>query len=258
MKGRSALPRAAFVTAVTVLTVGAVGALWGRDLLAGLPYFAVQRVEVVGARFVPPDSVLVLASVSRDRSVWDDFSDVEDRLRAHPLIRDAHVLRHGVHTLRVVVDEEEPVALIGRDELRVVRADGRLLPIDPMATPLDLPVITAPVRLAGDSSRIAKGEALTALRAFDRIRELDPGLATVISDFGPSGSRGMVAHLMASQPARKLALPENTDERLLRHVRATLTDLRERGVVADFVEARFSDQIVVRVGAPRRVAGRRR
>ena len=258
MKGRSALPRTTFVTAVLVLPSVVAGVFWGRDILAALPYFAVQRVEVVGARFVPPDSVLELASISRERSVWDDFGDVENRLRAHPLIRDARVLRHGGHTLRVVIDEEQPVALIGPGELRAVRADGRLLPIDPVVTPLDLPVITATAHLVEDSTRLGKSEALTALGVFDRIRELDPGLASVISDFGPAEPGGVRAHLMVSQPAVSLALPDDVDETLLRRIRATLTDLRERGVVADVVEARYADQIVVRVTAPRRPDGRRR
>ena len=78
--------------------------------------------------------------------------------------------------------------------------------------------------------------------------ELDPGLAEVISDFGLVNDSELMTSLEASQPANRLALPGKIDEALLRRIRATLSDLRSRGVKAELVEARFANQIVVRRG----------
>jgi cell division septal protein FtsQ len=75
MKGRSALPRVAFLLGLAVVAGILAAAVWGQDLLAKLDYFNVRRVEVVGTRWVAPDSLLGLAGIKSDRSVWEDFSD---------------------------------------------------------------------------------------------------------------------------------------------------------------------------------------
>ncbi len=58
--------------------------------------------------------------------------------------------------------------------------------------------------------------------------------------------QGLITNLTTAQPAQRLALPSAIDETLVRRVRATLADLRSRGVAATLVEARYADQIVVR------------
>ena len=246
MKGRSALPRLAFFLGLFALAAGISSPVWGRAILKRIDYFSVRNVEVVGARWAAPDAVLDRAGIERGRSVWDDYSDVERRLVRDPLVEEARVYRSGFHGLRIVVREVEPAAMVGTPELRVVLADGTLLPIDPVGKPLDLPVVVQRAELAEDSTGIREGPALTALGIFAQIMELDPGLAEVISDFGLVNDSELMTSLEASQPANRLALPGKIDEALLRRIRATLSDLRSRGVKAELVEARFANQIVVR------------
>lgn len=246
MKGRSALPRAAFAIALIAMAAGTVGAIWGRDLLAELPYFDVRRIEVVGARFVAPDSVVELAAIGSTRSVWEDYRDVEGRLAAHPLIEGAEVRRHGLRTLRLVIREVEPLALVDLGELRAVRRDGTPLPIHLAGAALDLPVLTMAARVDTATGRVG-GRASAALELFARLRSRDPGLAAIVSDFHAVESGGIVANLVASQPARRLVLPPEIDETLVARIRASLADLRRRGTIAAEVEARFADQIVIRL-----------
>jgi hypothetical protein len=246
MKGRSALPRAAFFVGLIVIAGGLAGSIWGRELLSMSGYFDVRQVEVIGARWVAPDSILRTAAIRSDRSVWDDYTDVERRLAGHPLIEDAQVRRVGMHTLRIVVREVEPIAFVGAPDLRPVRDDGTLLPIDPAGMSLDLPLLTTPAELDEDSARLQGGPALVALEMFAELHSLDPGLSAIISDFGLADDDGLMANLEISQPARSLALPKQIDEMLVNRVRATLAGLRSRGVDAAMVEARYADQIVVR------------
>jgi hypothetical protein len=248
MKGRSALPRAAFFVGLLVMAGGIAGWLWGGRLLARFDYFAVRQVEVVGSRWLAPDSTLRLAAIGSDRSVWDDFSDVERRLLGHPMIEEVRVHRSGLHALRIVVREVEPVALAGTPELRAVLGDGTLLPIDPAGTTLDLPLLMMDVALTPDASQLRVGPALYALEIFGRLQEVDPGLAAVVSDFRLLDGQGLMMNLVMSQPARRLAVPAEIDETLARRVRATLADLRGRGVAATLVEARYAGQIVVQRG----------
>jgi cell division septal protein FtsQ len=246
MKGRSALPRVAFLLGFMVVAGGLAGAVWGRALLAKVKYFNVRQVEVIGARWAAPDSLLQIAAIGSDRSVWEDYSDVERRLVAHPLIEEARVRRSGLHGLRVVVREVEPLALVGVPQLRAVRGDGTLLPIDPTQASIDLPLLTAGAEIADDSTMLKEGPALQALRMFAELHALDPGLTALVSDFELSENRELLVNLVMSQPARSLALPADIDEVLVKRVRATLSDLRSRGVDAAVVEARYADQIVVR------------
>lgn len=246
MKGRSALPRVAFLIGLTVVGAILAAAIWGQQFLARLSYFDVRRVEVVGTRWVAPDSLLVLAGIGSDRSVWEDYSAASLRLTDHPMIEEARIRRAGLRALRITVREVEPVALVGIPELRAVRADGGLLPIDPIASGIDLPLLTLEARLTDDSTRLAEGPAMEALKSFAALHELDPGLTAVVSDFEQLGSDDVMLNLMMSEPVRTIVLPARVDERLVRRVRATLTDLRRRGAKAAVLEARYADQIVVR------------
>jgi hypothetical protein len=229
MKGRSALPRIAYLVGLTLVGAVLASAVWGQQLLASLSYFDVHRVEIVGTRWVAPDSLLVLTGIGSDRSVWEDFSAEALRLTEHPMIEEARIRRSGLRALRITVREVEPVALVGTPEMRAVRADGMLLPIDPL-------------------NRMAEGPALEVLKAFATLHALDPGLTAVVSDFEQLDGCDVVLNLMMSEPARRIALPARIDERLVRRVRATLTDLRRRGIEAALLEARYADQIVVRRG----------
>jgi cell division septal protein FtsQ len=248
MKGRSALPRAAFLLGLLIVAGWIAGSVWGRRLLAGIEYFNVRRVEVVGARWVAPDSLLRLAAIGRDRSVWEDYTDLELWLAEHPLIDEAQVRRLGMHALRIVVREVEPIALVSVPVLRPVRGDGTVLPIEPAGTSLDLPLLTVRAEMDADSIRLRAGPALRALETFAELHALDPGLTAIVSDFGLAHDQGLMVNLDVSQPARRLALPDALDEALLRRVRATLADLRRREVDVVLVEARYADQIVVRRG----------
>lgn len=250
MKGRSALSRRAFGAGLLVALCGTGGLLWGRRLLSTVPYFDVRQVEVVGARWIAPDSILRMAVIERDRSVWDDWSDVEARLRAHPLVEEADVRRRGLRGLRIVVDEVQPLALVGTPELRAILSDGHILPIDPAGTSMDLPLLTREAGIDRDSMRIRGGPALAALKAFGRLRSMDPGLAEVVSDFDLIDEQGLIVNFVASQPAERLTMPAEIDERLVRRIRATMSDLRTRGMNAELMEARYADQVVVRRRQP--------
>ena len=255
MKGRSALPRGAFLAVLLTVLGGIVGAAWGRSVLARIPLFDVRNIEVVGTRWIAPDSVLQRAAIARDASVWDDFSAVETRLTEHPLVNEAQVFRAGFTTVRVVVDEVEPLALVGVPELRPVRGDGTVLPLEPWKVSVDLPVLTAAARLENHTS-LKAGRARTALEIFNAVHELDPGLTALVSDFDLAASGGLEMNLAASQPAARLTLPAEVDERLVMRIRATLADLRHRGIDASALEARYANQIVVRLARSGRESGR--
>jgi len=120
------------------------------------------------------------------------------------------------------------------------------LPIDPTRTPLDLPLVAVEAQVNEDSTRLAEGPALEALLIFAKLQALDPGLAALVSDFELATDRGLMVNMVESQPVQSLVLPAEFDEVLVKRVRATLSDLRSRGIDAAVMEARYANQIVVR------------
>ncbi len=117
---------------------------WGRANLRKLAFFRVRRLEIRGARYLAPDDVVARLRVDTLRSIIDDVTPLEARLRALPQVAGVEITRKLSGTLVVKVQENLPVALVPRgDGLAAVRfARGRALPIDPSRAALDPPMLT--------------------------------------------------------------------------------------------------------------------
>jgi hypothetical protein len=134
---------------------------WGPGLLRGLDYFALRRVEVVGAVYLPPERVAGMLGLGERASVWEDVGALEERLRASAGLEQALVERRLPGTLRVTVREVEPVALAqGAQGLVALSPGGSPLPFDPRRVPVDAPVVRHPSR--------PLAVALAAVRSVDR------------------------------------------------------------------------------------------
>jgi cell division septal protein FtsQ len=143
---------------------GAAGALalWlGLPLvLRHLEFFRVRRVEIVGLQYLDAAKVMGAARVAPHTSVFDDHEPVAGRLRALAGITGAEVDVRAPGTLRIVLDEAEPVALTPRgDRLAMVNERAEVLPFDPLRSAPDLPVLVGGGRLVAG--------ALARAKAFD-------------------------------------------------------------------------------------------
>jgi cell division protein FtsQ len=148
----------------------AMGGAFSRipEALAEVQAFKVAEVRLRGARFLTHEEALAALDLSPSASVWDDTKALEARLEEHPLVKDVTVHRRFPDALLLRLVEREPVALFPNPTLEPVDEDGRILPIDPAAHKLDLPIMafegregpgslsTADLRLmAGEISRLA-------------------------------------------------------------------------------------------------------
>ena len=135
--------RAAFRIGLPLLAVALVlaAATQSPRAFRHMESFRVGQVEVHGTRYLAPAEVLNAAGIGPASSVWDDEDAWVAALRSHPMIRDARVERKLPSTLRVTVLETEPVALARTPTLRAVDSAGRVLPVEPEAAGLDLPVL---------------------------------------------------------------------------------------------------------------------
>lgn len=203
----------------------AAALLWQAPrILASLPFFLVDEVEVSGTRFLAPEAVIEAAGMGEGATVFDDLRTYRARALAHPLIEDASVRRRLPGTLLVQIREREPVALARTPELRPLDAAGRVLPLDAAGRSLDLPVLSAapapddpepsPQGAAETPGGAAQSHApaaeppagsLAALAGFyDRLRRCHPELAARVSEV--LAAEGGAVRLVLREPEGAVAL----------------------------------------------------
>ena len=214
-------------------------------LLRRLELFRIQRVEVVGTRYMAPHDVLALSGITAESSLFDDADAWRAALEAHPLVAAVRVERDLPSTVVLHVTEAEPVAFVRTPELRPVDASGRLLPIEPAERSLDLPVLATASRI-GDDERIADPASLALLAVLNAVRGSEPMLAAAVSEVAPAADGAV--RLVLGEPAHaEVLLPTDAGGLRLRQLGVTIEDLRAREEFARVkrIDARFHDQVVV-------------
>lgn len=227
-----------------IATAGLLGLsvpAWVPRLLATLPAFRVEQVEVIGTRYVPPDEVKALVAPGPEASVWDDLDVWEERVRGHPMIREAKVRREGLHALQVVVVEKRPLALVATPELRPVNAEGRLLPLDVTRAGLDLPIIHGVVRVEADS--VVDGDVREIARLLDALDRAQPEFLAVVSEVGVASDGGYEFLMLPSADAGTVLLPAEEPVRALRRISFALGQVDDPRVRK--ADARFEGQVVL-------------
>ena len=221
---------------------------WIREAIIGMEAFRVTEVQVRGLRHVERQEVLDIMDLGSEASVWEPRDVWEARLVEHPLIRAVRSQRVLPGTLRVDVVERRPVALVPTPTLEPVDAEGVLLPIDPVAHRLDLPVL-------GGRTRVARGARIVPARLrrlageVSRLGEAEPTLMGMVSEVWWSDDNTLAARW--SKPQVDLLLRPGTAPVRLREGLAVLAEALTR--VPDrppgTVDLRYADQVVVRAAA---------
>ncbi len=232
-----------------------VAAAAGGLVLAGAPervaqleLFRVGHVEVEGLRHLTADEVRAVAAVLPTTSIWDDTGPVADRVGGHPMVREAEVRRQLPSTLRVRVEEREPVALAPVPVVSPVDREGLPLPLDPLELRMDLPLLLVERGAEGESGQGPSPAAHFQRLAEElaRLEELDPDLAGQASEIRAHPS-GHVVLTLSDSSVEFLYHPPAQLHRLRQGLRV-YTDARERSLEGppSAVDLRFADQVVVR------------
>lgn len=224
--------------------VGLGAPLWAPPLLSDVELFRVEEVEVTGVRYVPPGEVLRRADVEEGASVWDDASPWEARVREHPLVRDAEVLRTGIRRLEIRVREVEPVALVSAPELTPVDRRGRMLPLDPARGGLDLPILQGEAAVEDD--RVTGPDVVSLLEILSALEEAEPGFVRQASELRLVGHGGVEVFMTSDDgTARRVLLPRELPVRGLARVEMALGEHGGTSGLAA-ADARFEGQVVLR------------
>ncbi|MBI4541647.1 MAG: FtsQ-type POTRA domain-containing protein [Gemmatimonadetes bacterium] len=217
------------MAAAALVLVATTAPWWGPAVLEPLSFFAVRRVEVVGARYLPAEAIVAALGLGDRASVWENPGRLERRLRALGGIDRARVVRRLPGTLRVTVREVEPVALApGPDGLVAVAGDGRPLPYDPTTAPVDAPVLARAER--------------PLLAVLATIQATDPGLFSEIAAARAAGGGEVVLELSDG----RVRLGTTVDPEVVRSVSAARRDLVSRGRPWSELDARFRGWVIAR------------
>jgi cell division protein FtsQ len=215
---------------VAVLLLVVSSPFWLRAIGERLDYFRVVRVEIVGTRYIPPSVILEALALDSASTVWTRFGPLTDRVSSHAQVLEARIRRKLPGTLVIEVRENLPVALVeSPDGLVPYDRDGRILPIDPSRTAVDVPVL-------------ARRDA-SALRLLDDLRVTEAPLYARISEVRWD-ERGGMRVLLTGLIVRTAV--GTTAERFA-EILPVEQDLLRRGVRAHELDLRYRDQIVARI-----------
>jgi cell division protein FtsQ len=203
---------------------------WGRANLRKLAYFHVRNLEIRGVKYLQPDDVVARLRVDTLRSIIDDVTPLEARLRSLPQVANVDISRRFPGTLIVTIQENLPVALVPTgDGLQPYDSSGRALPIDPSRATLDLPILTTPDR--------------AALRLIGELRAADPAMFNRISEVAPVDG-DLVFTLNSSLRVRTSA---GVAPQRFRDIFPVESDLASRNERAAELDIRYRDQVVARL-----------
>lgn len=203
---------------------------WGRSALSRLAFFRVRRVEIVGARYLPPSEIIERLAIDTTESVWAELPPLARRVERDPLVASATVERRLPGTLVVTIVEKVPVALVpARGGFRAYDRRGAALPLEPSRVGVDLPVLaardTALLRLLGD------------------LRDSTPDLYSRLSEVRRIGKRELVLRL-AAVPVRAMA---DVRPHRLADIIPVERDLARRRARVVELDLRYREQVVARL-----------
>lgn len=215
-------------------------------LLRRLELFRVDRVEVIGTRYLAPHQVLAATGITDRSSVFDDPEIWRAALLAEPLVAEVTIERELPSTLVVRVVEVEPVALVATPVLRPVAAGGLILPIEPGAGELDLPIVAVGSGV-DEGGRVADPVALALIDALARLQRLAPSTMARVSTIAPlEGGAGY--RLLMREPVRgEVLLPTDFGALGIEQLQLALADLDAKRELPRVrrIDVRFRDQVVV-------------
>ena len=212
------------------------------------PFFEIKKIDVRGNCIVSQERVLILAGIDPQCNIFRmDVDAVEKRILENCFVRNVNVSRRLPSKVVLSIEERRPVVFL-ENVMGMVDGEGVLLPPTSFEQWSDLPSLTGveiqdvafgePLQSApiGWAISFLKDVAAMKSGAPFEITEIDvsdlqhpllyTGDGSVPIRIGPTGS-----------PSQLISLP------------TVLTDLARKGIEAEYIDVRFSDQIIVR---PRR------
>lgn len=228
-----------------IAAAAALATAWAPDAMAELEYFRATDFRLEGGHRLTLADVLDAAELPPFASVWDDPTPWVRRIEQHPLVREATIRSEYPNGLVFRVSEREPVALYPTPLLEPIDRDGRVLPIDPTESVMDLPILS-PHRGADREARLTPVELRVLTREAARLRDVDPRFLRRISELGMDPKGDLVAVVGSEELVFRF--PASISAERLQMGWDALADamVRRPDERAGVVDLRFAGQVVLR------------
>ena len=154
-----------------------------------------KEVYVEGTVFTSKETIYQLAQPDFSRNIFEiDFDEMAERVKQHPLVRDADVRLRFPSSIVIQVVEREPLAVLAGEQLVAIDDSGKALPASDPKLLHDCPVITnLPAAATTDSSAASPfADVVACLR---QIRENNFALYSEISEISYSPKVGIYFYL---------------------------------------------------------------
>lgn len=221
-------------TAVALVAIVLVVSAWAVPAsLRRMPFFQVRQVELIGVRYLAPDSVLEHLGLSRTQNLFDEAEPIETRAAQMAGVVSARVDRRLPGTLRVTIVEQVPVAFVpGPERLVAMDGDGNALPYNPTASGLDLPMVARADSQLLRSLAVVRTADSTVFRDVDSARRRTAKGGDVVLDLGKGARRVVFDGTPTPDDVRAVSA-------VRRHLAQTGRPYRE-------LDARYQGWVVVR------------
>lgn len=213
-------------------------------------FAVVTEVQVEGLRTLEAADVVRLAGLHVGQDLFSvNLAHARQELLLQPRIAGARVERRWPRGLRIRIEERVPVMLVRHGVPWEVDSAGVLLPPLERGVVADVPLLSGisydrvPAGTQVDTPEMRRGLAWVEALS---VRELQ--LGGQVSEVDVSDDRSTTLLLMSGTRVRSSAWPPSV--RNLSALRVVLADLHHRGTIADEVDLRFPNQVIVRPASP--------
>jgi cell division protein FtsQ len=222
---------------------------WGVSrLLDSFTDYRVRSFRVIGAQQLSAGELIELSAIHEGVPLFRvNLKSAGEKIRAHPWVQTATVLRRLPDTIELRIKEQEPIALINAETVWMVTCDGVLLPPWNSPTVCDLPLLRIPRMSAtyepGDRLRDSSACALLAQSA--AARKHAPGVWSDLSEF--FWERGEMRAIYQRGDV-EIRLGDGTEEIGWKSLDRLLAQLQaqDRLTGVESIDLRFAGRLVVR------------
>jgi len=248
------LRRVATLVAALVVLPAVLQAPWGAWRQRLLP---VRDIRVEGLRYLESAAVAEAAGLKTGADLLGvDLDRARQALLLHPRVARARVARAFPHTVRVRVEERLPVLLVRHGAPWELDSTGVLLPPLAEGAVADVPMLVGPdLSDVPAGTQVRSDEVARGLAWVEALSSRELQLAGQVSEIEVADPRSTSLTLMNGTRVRAQAWPPGVRE--LSALRVVLADLARRGTVAEELDLRFDQQVIVRPAASPRVESAR-
>lgn len=207
-------------------------ALFLHHVLIRSPWFAVENIDVIGARKIHVKDAIVLSGLRPGNNIFtSDIRTAARRIAAHPWVQEVRVRRSLPDAIEILVNEWEPAALLSVGS-RTMYVDVQGRAFNGMGRIDGLPHITA---TRGGEGLLGKG--------VDGLRFLEDGFQEVLLD-------GVDGVTLVGGDGRTIHMGKNDFEVKNKRVQKIVDCLGRRNLAYKAIDVDFTVRAFVRVKTP--------